>query len=519
MMRVRFAPSPTGSLHIGGVRTALYNFALAQKHGGEFVLRIEDTDLERYQEGSIEEILQMLRAYQIPPDRYPSPEQIERRVSGGFRRNSFYEDWLLHREELSQTDPADFTDIYIQTLRLPLYQKYALELLDKGAAYLCFCSEERLKELRESQLERGLKPGYDGHCRSVAPAEAWSRVEAGESCVVRLDVAAFAQTQEVSRVSHRDHLMGSLNFDLTEVDDQVLIKSNGVPTYHLAVVVDDYLMEISHPIRAVEWISSTPKQIILYSALGWEMPSFTHVTAILDPDGGKLSKRSGSVAARDFLQRGYLPAAMLNFLMLLGWSPGNDREVFSLEEFVEEFSLEGLTKSNPIFDRQKLDWFNGLYIRERISPARYKEMFREFVPDAYRQLADFEEKVDQLAPLFRERLKCFGEVPELVEYFFSPVDLAADDLAEQAGSKEEAREIIAASRESLRPLDEWVDAVIEETLRNLGQQHEWSNRQFFMTLRVAATGETATPPLFETLAVLGRPKTLERLDQALKLLG
>ncbi|MBU0708259.1 glutamate--tRNA ligase [Patescibacteria group bacterium] len=515
MVRTRFAPSPTGSLHIGGIRTALYCYALAKKQRGEFLLRIEDTDLQRYQKGSIEEIIEMLEAYHISPDRIPSTAQIAQRAE-----RSFYgEDWLLHAEELKAVQDRNFNDIYLQTLRVPLYQKYALSLLEKGFAYLCFCSKERLVELRQSQQAAGSKPGYDGRCRRIGFDQAMIRVEKGEPCVVRLDVDAYKKWKDTEIITHDDRLMGRVVFPLTEVDSQVLIKSNGLPTYHLAVVVDDYLMQITHPMRAVEWISSTPKQVMIYQMLDWEVPRYTHLTLILDPTGGKLSKRKGSVAAKDFLAQGYLPEATLNYLMLLGWSSEDDREIFSLKEFVKEFSLETLNKSNAVFDRTKLEWLNGFYIRERLSDKQYNQYFYDFMLGETQELPGAQQKVKEVALLLRDRLKIFSEVPELTDFFFAEeVSVDRDKLIEQTGDAVKTREMLAISLACLEKLSVWKVGSIEPELRKVGSEKEWKNREFFMTIRIAVSGQTATPPLFDTLAVLGREKTLGRLDKALQTL-
>lgn len=507
MVVTRFAPSPTGSLHIGGIRTALYAYALAKKHRGRFILRIEDTDQERSTEESILEIIAMLKAYGIEPDIFPDEAQIEER-----RQESFYhQDWLLHADEIELIKDEDYADKYIQTLRVPLYQKYALYLLKNKFAYLCFCSKDRLSELRKEQQANHEKPGYDGCCRECGYQEAMNRVRAGEEYVVRLNVQEYIRVKGTSKVVHDDRLLGQLEFNLNEVDDQVLIKSNGVPTYHLAVVVDDHLMKITHPIRASEWISSTPKQVMIYDMFGWTMPQFTHPTAILDPKGGKLSKRKGSVAAKEFLELGYLPATVLNFMMLLGWAPGNDQEIINLDQFVKMFTLEGLNKSNPIFDRTKLEWLNGVYIREKMTPAAYLATFKEFVSPEF--AAD--KSIPLVAPLVRERIRIFSEVPELTNYFFrEEIDIGGDLLVKQSGEIHLAQDMLGETIAVLEKLDGWSVDILETCLKESGQDNGWSNKKFFMTIRVAVSGRKTTPPLFDTLFALGKDKTLNRLRKA-----
>ncbi|HIE03586.1 MAG TPA: glutamate--tRNA ligase, partial [Candidatus Latescibacteria bacterium] len=318
MVRVRFAPSPTGRLHVGSAHTALFNWLFARHHGGAFVLRIEDTDRSRVVEGALEDILEGLRWLGLDWDEGP----------------------------------------YFQSERVEIYRRHADVLLERGWAYRCFCSPERLERMRREQQARGEPPKYDRRCRDLPPDEVKGRVEAGEPNVIRLKVPLEGETKFV------DLIRGEIVFRNSELDDLILLKSDGFPTYHLASVVDDHLMGITHVLRAEEWISSTPKHVLLYEAFGWEPPNFAHLPLILGPDKSKLSKRHGATALLDYRDKGYLPEAMANFLALLGWSPGDGREKLSGEEMIEEFSLEGMGKRGSVFDETKLEWLNGLCIRE-----------------------------------------------------------------------------------------------------------------------------------------------------------
>ena len=335
MVRVRFAPSPTGYLHIGGLRTALYNYLFAKKNNGSFILRIEDTDRTRYVQGAIENLISKL---------YWSGLSIDEGV-------------CLENGKISEK--GDYGP-YIQSLRVEkeIYQKYAQELIEKGYAYYCFCSKERLDNIKAQQKADGKIPRYDGLCRGVSVQQAKERIKNGEKYVIRLKLPANRD------IVFEDLIKGKITINTNDMDDQVLIKEDGFPTYHFAVVIDDHLMKITHIVRGDEWISSTPKHVFMYEAFGWDMPTFVHLPTVLNKNGKKLSKRNDDVSVEDFKEKGYLPQALINYLALVGWSPESNKEILSIEEMIEEFSFERVSKSGGVFDVDKLDWVNAQYIRK-----------------------------------------------------------------------------------------------------------------------------------------------------------
>lgn len=336
---VRFAPSPTGYLHVGGHRTALYNYLFARKHGGRFILRIEDTDQSRYVEGAVENLVKSLRAMGLDWDAGP--------------------------------DKEDEKGPYYQSQRLEIYQREIHRLISTGKAYRCFCSSERLAELRERQLAAGESPGYDGRCRHLDPQEAEKRA-LKEPHVIRMRVP------DDGAMTFHDVIRGEITVEFSRVDDQVLMKSDGFPTYHFANVVDDHYMGVTHVIRGEEWLPSLPKHLLLYDDLGWEAPVFAHLPLLLNPDKSKLSKRQGDVAVEDYLAKGYLPQALNNFLALLGWNPGDNREIFSMDELIERFSLDRVNKAGAVFNTEKLDWMNHQYI-QAMEDADYLKEARKWL--------------------------------------------------------------------------------------------------------------------------------------------
>ncbi len=470
-IRTRMAPSPTGEIHVGSMATLLKNYAFAKKYGGQFILRIEDTDKEREVAGGVTAIQEIIRRYGLDWDEGPG--------KGG------------------PYGP------YIQSDRLEIYQKEVQSLIEKGEAYYCFCSKERLAQVKEQQMASKQPPHYDRHCRHLDLAEAKQRVEKGESYVIRLKVP------EGEEITFTDLLRGEITFHSDLIDDQVLLKSDGYPTYHLAVVIDDRLMKITHIMRGEEWISSTPKHVLLYKAFGWDVPVFAHIPVFLNPDGkGKMSKRKGVVSAASFLDRGYLPEAMLNFFMILGWAKKDQEEVISLDEYIREFEPSDLSSNSVAFDLQKLNWLNGVYIR-KLSPEQLQEKIMPFVP------ADFpKEKLSQVLPLIQERLVTLGDFTELTKFFYAPISYEANLLLKKSsveGVTEQLEQVVALIESS----KEWSVESLETGIRKLQEKNDWHKGQFFMMLRIATTGEKATPPLFETMEVLGRDLLLSRLDEAL----
>ena len=466
-VRTRMAPSPTGDIHIGSLRTALYAYAFAKKNNGKFILRIEDTDQKRLVEGSADRALKIFKDFGLVYDEGPD-------VGGDYGP-------------------------YIQTERLDIYQKYIKELLDKNLAYYCFCTEERLTEMRKIQKAAKKVPKYDRHCLNLSPAEIQENLKKGIPYVIRMKIP------DNETIVFNDLIRGQIKFNTNDIDDQVLIKSNGIPTYHFAVVVDDHLMKISHVIRAEEWISSTPKHILLYRFFGWEVPQIAHLTVLLDPThSGKMSKRYGSVFAQQFLDDGYLPDAILNFLMLLGWNPGTDRELFTLEEFIQEFSLEHLHKKSPIFDRKKLDYFNGLYIRQKSNEELFP-YFQKFLPAAS------DEQIKILIPVLKERLIKFSDLPGQVKFLFEDIDYDKELLLKKGTSPELAIEMLTKTKELLSDFTDLVSRI-----QNLVSTNAWNTGEFFMVLRVAICGSAFTPPVVECLPALGKEGTLRKIDIALQ---
>lgn len=469
-VRTRMAPSPTGEMHVGSMAILLKNYAYAKKHGGQFLLRIEDTDKEREVPGGVQQIQDVIHAYGL--------------------------DWDEGPEKNGQHGP------YIQSERLELYKKYAQELVDTDKAYYCFCSKERLEQVREQQKAAHQPPRYDRHCRALSTEEVQVRLQAGDEYVIRLRVP------DDQEITVKDLIRGDITFNSSEVDDQVLLKSDGYPTYHLAVVVDDHLMEITHIMRGEEWISSTPKHILLYQAFGWEQPVFAHIPVFLNPDGkGKMSKRKGAVSAQSFLERGYLPEALLNFFMILGWTPQDQRELLTLEEYIQEFDPVDVSPKSVVFDIQKLNWLNGVYIR-KLPIAELKERLQPYLP------ADFpQEQFGEMLPLVLERLVTLSDIEEYTSFWYRPISPAAVDLLKKGTAElvtQQLRELYAA----LDQVQTWDTLSIEQAVRSIQEASEYKKNQFFMMLRVATTGKTATPPLFETMAVLGKEKTLQRLQEA-----
>jgi glutamyl-tRNA synthetase len=479
-VRVRFAPSPTGYLHVGGARTALFNWLFARKHNGAFILRIEDTDRKRYEPEAVGNILESLRWLGLEWDEGPE-------VGGDYGP-------------------------YYQSQRLDIYQEYARKLVESGHAYYCYCSPERLAQVREEQRRKGEPDlGYDRHCRYLTAKERAEYEAQGIVPVVRLKVPLEGQT------SFHDVLHGDITVDNARLDDLVLLKSDGYPTYHLANVVDDTLMQITHIMRADEWLPSVPKHILMYQAFGWEPSVFAHLPIILSPTGkGKLSKRHGGVAVHEFQQEGYLPEAMVNFLALVGWAYDDKTEFFTRQELIEKFSLEGVSKSPAAFSYDKLEWMNGVYIRQ-LGLDDLAERLMPFLTGAGLP-ADLS-TVRRIVPLVQERLKKLTDTVEWVDFFF--VDQISYDPALLVGKKMTAVESLVAlrkARETLAALPDFQEETLEKALRALADQLGLKDRQFFGIIRVAATGKNVAPPLFGTLSILGRGRVLERMDYALKLL-
>ena len=480
-VRVRFAPSPTGFPHVGNIRTALFDWLYARHIGGSFVLRIEDTDVARRVEGAVEAIMDGLKWLGLEWDEGPG-------VGGNYGP-------------------------YFQSQRLEMYRQAAESLVAQGDAYYCYCSSERLDQMRAEQVKRKKPPGYDRQCRDLCPEERAQKEAGGIKPVVRFKTPLEGQTR------YNDLIWGEVVFDHSTIDDYVLLKSDGYPTYHLANVVDDHAMEISHVIRAEEWISSTPRHLLLYRALGFEPPQFVHHPMILGPDRAKLSKRHGAVSILEYREQGYLPETMFNFLALIGWSLDDKTEIMSRQELVKNFSLERIGKTGAIFNRDKLDWMNGLYIRN-LSPEDFVQralpfLERDLPSEVKRPLSV--EYVRQIAPLIQERARTLAEVAEFAGFFFvDKLDYKEHPPIGKNMDAAVAAKALEAAKQKLEPLSSFDEEPLEAVLRPLAEELGLKTGQLFGTLRVAVTGQTAAPPLFQTMAVLGKERCLKRIEAALK---
>jgi len=483
-VRTRFAPSPTGYPHVGNIRTALFAWLFARHNNGTFIVRIEDTDVARKVEGAVEVILAGLNWLGI--------------------------DWNEGPEAGGDYGP------YYQSQRLKLYQEAAERLVAQGDAYYCYCTPERLEAMRAEQAKRKQPPGYDRKCRTLSPEECAENEKEGITPVVRLKIPLEGQTR------YHDVIWGDVVFENSTLADLVLLKSDGYPTYHLANVVDDHAMEITHVIRAEEWISSTPRHILLYNALGYEPPKFAHLPMLLGTDRSKLSKRHGSVSITEFRDQGYLPEAMLNFLSLLGWSLDDKTEIFSRDELIELFSLDRVSKTAAIFNREKLEWMNGVYIRN-LEPEEFVRRCLPFLKDDLPAEIKRPLSVDyvrQVMPLVQERVKYLSEIAGLTGYFFTEeIEYDAGLLIGKKMTAELTINALEVAREKLAVLDPFNEETLETLLRPLAVELELKTGQLFGALRTAVTGRTATPPLFQTMVVLGKEKCLHRIDVALRKLG
>ena len=480
-VRTRFAPSPTGFPHIGGMRTALFAWLFARHNNGKFILRIEDTDLKRKVEGAVESILDAFRWLGLDIDEGPE-------VGGPYGP-------------------------YFQSERLDLYHKAAERLIAGGHAYNCYCSQERLEAMRQIQMQRKQPPGYDRHCRNLGAEERAKKEAEGVVPVVRFKMPLEGQTR------FHDLIWGDVKFENRLLDDHVLLKSDGYPTYQLANVVDDHEMRMTHVIRAEEWLSSTPRHVLLYAALGYDLPYFGHVPDVLGDDRSKLSKRHGDVAVGEYRDHGYLPEAMLNFLALLGWSLDDKTELFTRQELIDDFSLERVSKTAAIFNHDKLNWMNGVYMRkltsEDFAGRTIPFLERDLPSEVKRPLP--ENYVRAVLPLVQERVKVLNEAAPLTRYFF--VDKLEYDSGQLIGkdmTAESTARAISVARDRLAATAAFDAPSLENMLRPLAMELGLKTGQLFGALRTAVSGETATPPLFQMMAVLGKERCLERIDKALE---
>jgi glutamyl-tRNA synthetase len=488
-VRTRFAPSPTGFQHLGGFRTAFFAWLLAKRYGGKFILRIEDTDQERSVPGAVRFILEELAWFGICPDEGPSRKELE----------AIGEWWDGAPELGGECGP------YVQSQRLPRYKQIADELVAKGVAYRCDCTPEMLERERNEQLARRELPGYSGYCRT-------RNVSADVPHVVR-----FKMPHNRS-VSLHDAIRGKITWDSIPLRDTVLLKSDGFPMYHLAVVVDDHDMKVSHVLRGIEWLPSAPIHVLLYEALGWELPIFAHFPVVNGADGKKLSKRTGAATSRDAREKGFLPEATLNFVSLIGWAPGegSDQEIFTRDELIQKFSLEGINQSSGIFDMKKMEWMNGLYIR-KLPLNEFIERAQPFLKAA--QLEIRPEQFAALAPHVQERTKLMTEIAPMVEFLCDkPLQRDMEAMFQKGMDTPKAREILERTYSALEALADFSVQPISDTLRQVATDLGLKPGNAFVVLRVAVTGKTVTPPLFESFAVLGKAKVLQRITETLALL-
>ena len=461
-VRVRYAPSPTGALHLGGARTALFNYLFARQKHGQFLLRIEDTDRARFK-----------------PDSQAAIEE-------GLR-------WL----DMNWDEPP-----MIQSQRKQVYTQAADVLLELGAAYRCFCTPQRLEQMRADQRARHEPERYDRRCRSIPRAESDRRAESGERFVIRQAIPTDGTT------TFHDLVLGTVTFRNDTLDDHVLLKSDGFPTYHLAFAVDDHAMAISHIIRGDGWLPSAPKHLLLFQAFNWLPPAFAHLPLVLGPDKKPLAKRHGAKDVLEYRDAGYLPEAVDNFIAFLGWSPGTTEDVLTIEELIAKFSIDKIQPSPAMANLERLDWLNGQFIR-RLSTDELAARLASRMPSASPQA------LAPLVPLVRERLRTLNEAPDMLRFFFEePDSYRPEQLTPKGHDANAAAAALKTAASTLNEVSEWTPEFVEPALRELAERIGWSSRDLFMVLRVAITGRTVTPPLIESMSRLGKDRVLARLERA-----
>jgi glutamyl-tRNA synthetase len=481
--RLRFAPSPTGYLHVGGARTALFNWLYARRHGGVFVLRIEDTDVERSSDEMVTGILESMRWLGLDWDEGPG-------IGGPHGP-------------------------YFQSQRLARYRELAEQLVSTGAAYYCYCDPDEIKAKRDAAQARGEVWEYDRTCRSLASDEVARREAAGRRRAIRFKTPDGA-------TAFADIVQGRIEFDHAHLEDFVVLRSDGHPTYHLSVVADDVDMRITHVVRGADHISNTPKQVLLYEALGAPVPEFAHVPLILGPDKRRLSKRHGATSVGEYERQGYVPEAMVNFLALLGWSPGDDRELFSREELVGVFGLDGINTSNAVFNPEKLDWFNAMHIARLSTPeliGRLEPAFRAagLWRDAF--AGDEQEWFGRVTDLLRPRCRRLTEYPEAARYFIEDPAEYDGPAARKHFASPEVPALLTALAGALAVLPSFTPEPLEACVRGLAEAGGSKPAALIHATRLALTGRSASPGLFEVMELLGRDRTVARLRAAAKRVG
>lgn len=472
-IRTRFAPSPTGYMHIGNLRTALYAYLLAKHDNGDFILRIEDTDQERYVEGAVEVIFKSLK-------------------SAG----------LIHDEG---PDVGGIYGPYVQSQRREIYLEYAKKLVDLGGAYYCFCTEDRLEQVRQSQKDAKQTPRYDGHCKSLTQQEIAEKLAAGAPYVIRQRIPEEGVT------SFDDVVYGHIEIENRELDEGVLLKSDGLPTYNFANVVDDHLMGITHIIRGSEYLTSTPKYNLLYQAFGWETPTYIHVAPIVKEGGAKYSKRNGDASYEDFLNMGYLKEAVINYIALLGWNPGTEQEIFTMEGLIQAFGIKGISKSPAVFDLKKLNWMNGEYLRAKTP----EEFYRLALPYLKQAISRPGVDLRLLSDLLQKRCEKLSDIPETVDFIdkMGEHDETLYISKKMKTTPQISLDMLIKTKEVLENLTCWTEEAMTQALSELIARLGVKNGVVLFPLRAAVSGKTVTPGGGVELAViLGREETMRRLD-------
>ncbi|GAB4130289.1 MAG: glutamate--tRNA ligase [Ignavibacteriales bacterium] len=479
--RVRFAPSPTGYLHVGGLRTALYNYLFAKRNNGKFILRIEDTDRNRFVEGAVENLIDTLKWSGLNFDEGPN-------VGGDFGP-------------------------YIQSQRLEIYQQYANELLEKGLAYRCFCTPERLENLREEQKRLKLPQAkYDKHCLNLTREEIKNNLDAKLPFTIRLNVTPG------DKILIDDIIRGKVEFDRATIDDQVLIKSDGFPTYHLANVVDDHLMKITHVIRGEEWLSSTPKHVLLYNNFGWEVPAFAHLPLLLNPDGSKLSKRQGDVAVEDYREKGYFKEALINFVALLGWSAGDNQEFYYLNELAEKFSLERVQKSGSIFNIEKLNWLNFEHLRKKSIKEILQLLREEINKSEFAANSYSDEFLTKIIHAMIERVNFVKEFITNSLYFFKAPN-EYDESSRAKNWKPETSSHLIKLCNNFDSVKNNSKEEYEHALAKTAEELGIGKGKLIHPLRLAVSGVSGGPGIYDILEILGKDETIQRIKKAVQILG
>ena len=477
--RTRFAPSPTGYMHIGNLRTALYAYLLTKNLGGDYILRIEDTDQERYVEGAVDLIYRTMKETGLKHDEGPD-------VGGDYGP-------------------------YIQSDRMSIYKEYAEKLVELGGAYYCFCGKERLEEMKEEQAKKGLVPKYDGHCRNLSKEEIQAKLDAGEPYVIRQKIDPRGTT------TFEDAVFGSITVENSSLDENVLLKSDGLPTYNFANVVDDHLMKITHVIRGNEYLSSTPKYNLLYNSFGWEIPTYVHVSPIIKESGKKLSKREGDASYEDFTNKGYLKDAIINYIALLGWSPGGEQEIFTMEELIENFSISGISKSPAVFDEKKLAWINGEYIR-KLSMEEFENLAKPWFEKAIKKDVDYK----KLAVLMHDRTEKFIDIVEQLDFIDELPDYDIDlyNHKKMKTNPENSLESLKEALPVLEAIDDWNEESVHNALFELIEKLGVKNGLILWPVRVALSGKSFTPGgAIEIADLLGKEESIIRIKKGIEKLS